>query len=157
MTSSNSYRAEHEDAIQSILTCVHYDMRKAVEADLRRLLNDVLSSGPKDSSLFRDRTPEAAAWQCAMMFAQATEWLLEIHSDAWKHLPLYIKNPLRAHVASLVYHARDLNVRPVGLGGKALPKLKYGLDTPGFYGEVEVVRLDPSHATGNSTCKGDES
>lgn len=88
-----------------------------------------------DVSLFKDRTAQAAAWQCAMMFAQATEWLITVREDGWKHLPLYLKNPLGEQVRTLVYHARDLNVQPKGLGGAELPRLAYALATPGFYGE----------------------
>lgn len=87
-------------------------------------------------AIFQDRTPEAAARQCAMMFAQAAEWHLEIlRATEGKPIPLYIKNPLREHVASLVYHCRDLKVAPRGLGGVHLPLLRYALETPGFYGE----------------------
>ena len=87
-------------------------------------------------ALFQDRCPEAAARQCAMMFAQAAEWHLEVlRSAEGKSVPLYIKNPLREHAASLVYHCRDLKVMPIGLGGARLPLLSFALEHPGFYGE----------------------
>lgn len=92
--------------------------------------------------LFKDRTPEAAAWQFALMFAQATEWLLAIHDDGWKHLPLYLKNPLSEQAAALVYHCRDLKVQPKGLGGNNLKKLAFALQNPGFYGE-QIDKREP--------------
>lgn len=97
------------------------------------------SEAGKDSSLFKDRTAQSAAWQLAMMFAQATECLLTIYrACSGKSIPLYIKNPLSEYCASMVYHCRDLNVKPQGLGGKPLPNLAFALEHPGFYGE-EVV------------------
>lgn len=75
--------------------------------------------------LFEDRTPEAAARQLATVLAWATECELA----TLEHLKLRkssSKAAIKRHqkiADTLVFHCRDLKVRPNGLSGRGCPRL----------------------------------
>lgn len=76
-------------------------------------------------ALFRHRVPEAAARQLATVLAWATECELAT-LETLQARKGTSKADLARHaeiVRQLVYHCRDLGVRPSGLGGSSCPRL----------------------------------
>jgi hypothetical protein len=75
--------------------------------------------------LFRDRVPEAAAVQLAVVLA----WIAECELATLEYYRCTKSAPrsqLRRHesiCADLVKHCRELNIRPSGLYGKPCPRL----------------------------------
>ena len=83
-----------------------------------------------DDLLFRDRVPEAAARQLAIVLA----WLTECELATLEHLRLVKSSPKSAinrHVSicdGAVFHCHELGVSPQGLHGKPCPRLKRALE-----------------------------
>jgi hypothetical protein len=79
-----------------------------------------------DNPLFRDRVPEAAANQLAVVLAWATECALAT-VEQLEHRKRVSKRELARHQSianELVAHCRELNVAPHGLGGAPCPRLE---------------------------------
>ena len=79
----------------------------------------------EDSPLFTDRTPTAAALQLATVLAWATECNLATleQLQARKRASRSDKERQQRICELLVYHCRDLKVRPNGFAGERCKRL----------------------------------
>ena len=80
-------------------------------------------------SIFEDRVPEAAARQMAVVLASATEWQLAT-LEYLQGLKRFSRGELTRQqdlADQLVYHCRDLKIKPRGLRGRECPRLARAL------------------------------
>lgn len=85
-----------------------------------------------EETLFRDRTPEAAARQLATVLAWAAECELAT-LEGLRERKSTSKHELRRHeeiAVTLVRHCRELGVEPRGIRGSPCPRLIEQLNQP---------------------------
>lgn len=80
-----------------------------------------------DSPLFKDRTPEAAAWQLAVVLATAVECQIETLDNLPKSTSARERKRHERIARTLVFHCDELGVEPSGLNGYHCPRLAQAL------------------------------
>ena len=96
------------------------------------LQEETMAAALSDDPLFANRTPNAAAHQLAVVLAYATECQLATLEQAYRRRGTSQADKRRhqAIADTLVFHCRDLNVRPYELGGIPCPRLAKLLEKP---------------------------